>query len=199
MISQSVEELSQRPEPKIIYGERVVLREMNRADVDLMARWPPFYEPELKWANLELTRPVDREFYFQRGRSGYDRRRYVIIDAGGELVGTIGLRNIDFHSDIGTLGIIIRADRVSRGIGTDAVRALVKFSIEELGLTRVLLDVVETNTRAIRCYERVGFRLIGKHRGPRNVVYLDMEIRPDEPRNGHVGGVEQANHNHLRS
>ena len=84
-----------------------------------------------------------------------------------ETVGTIGLRALDFHRGEGTLGIIIRSDRVGCGLGSDAVRTLVGFGFEELGLERIVLDVAEDNTRAIRCYETVGFRLVGRHMGPR--------------------------------
>ncbi|HLH72453.1 MAG TPA: hypothetical protein VKX96_04145, partial [Chloroflexota bacterium] len=85
------------PEPTQIQGERVVLREMVRADVDEMAKWPRFSEPELQWANLDLTFPSDRDLYFERGRSNATRRRFVILDETGRIIGTIGLRDLDFR------------------------------------------------------------------------------------------------------
>ncbi len=180
MIRQSAGQYSSRTEPKILYGRRVVLREMSRADVDEIAKWPPFLEPAMSWANLDLQRHSGRDFYYHNGRSSYDRRRYVVIDDEEETVGTIGLRALDFHRGEGTLGIIIRSDRVGRGLGSDAVRTLVGFGFEELGLERIVLDVAEDNTRAIRCYETVGFRLVGRHMGPRGRAHLDMEIGRDE-------------------
>ena len=54
MIRQSAGQYSSRTEPKILYGRRVVLREMSRADVDEIAKWPPFLEPAMSWANLDL-------------------------------------------------------------------------------------------------------------------------------------------------
>src|SRR5579875_1333989 len=131
------------PEPTQIQGERVVLREMVRADVDEMAKWPRFSEPELQWANLDLTFPSDRDLYFERGRSNATRRRFVILDETGRIIGTIGLRDLDFRRGDGTLGIIIRADAVDRGYGTDAIRSLAGYAFDSLGLRRVLLDVAE--------------------------------------------------------
>ena len=64
-----------------IRGRRVTLRHMVRADVDRMAAWPRFVEDDLKWANLDLTYPSDRDTYFERGRTNASRRRFVIADA----------------------------------------------------------------------------------------------------------------------
>jgi diamine N-acetyltransferase len=163
-------------EPGVIRGERVTLREMVRADVDEMARWPRFVEPELQWANLDLTFPVDRDGYFERGRSNATRRRFVIRNEQGELIGTIGLRNLDFRAGEGTLGIIIRADAVGRGYGTDAIRSLVRYAFDVLGLRRVVLDVAENNPRAQHVYEKIGFVPVGTHRGPHGLRYIDMVL-----------------------
>lgn len=166
-------------EPAEIRGERVTLRHMVRADVDEMARWPRFVEPDLQWANLDLTYPADRDAYFERGRSNATRRRFVIRNETGELIGTVGLRSLNFRAGHGTLGIIIRADAVGKGYGTDAIRALVRYAFETLGLKRVLLDVAETNVRAHHVYEKLGFVPIGEHLGPQATVYVDMELSRD--------------------
>ena len=163
-------------EPSEIRGERVVLRTMVRADVDQMATWPRFADPDLNWANLELDHPDDRDSYFERGRTSATRRRYVILDEAGAIIGTIGLRNLDLGMGEGTLGIIIRADAVDQGYGTDAVQTLIRHAFRELRLRRVLLDVADTNQRARRVYDKLGFVPIGQHVGPGQVLYVDMAL-----------------------
>ena len=167
-------------EPDEIRGERVVLRRMVRADVDEMAAWPRFVEPDLQWANLDLSFPSDRDLYFERGRTNATRRRFVVRDEAEELIGTIGLRNLDFRAGEGTLGIIIRADAVEKGYGTDAIRAVARYAFDTLGFRRVLLDVAETNRRAFHVYEKLGFVVIGQHLGPQAVLYIDMALTRDE-------------------
>ena len=171
------------PEPRIeeVPGERVVLRDLARADVDLMARWPRFADAELQWANLDLATPRERDAWFERSRSNLTRRRFTIwtrepSGRGDRAVGTIGLRNIDFRYREGTLGIIVNAGDVSRGYGTDAIRALVRYAFERLGLRKVYLDVAEGNARAQRCYDRIGFVRIGQHRGAEGILYIDMVL-----------------------
>ncbi len=163
-------------EPAEIRGERVTLQHMVRADVDEMAAWPRFSEPDLQWANLDLTYPADRDAYFERGRTNATRRRFVIRDETGALIGTVGLRNLNFRDGHGTLGIIIRADSVGKGYGTDAIRSMLWYAFDWLHLQRVLLDVAETNHRAQHVYEKLGFVPIGEHLGPQGVIYIDMVL-----------------------
>ena len=155
-------------------GERVILRELVRSDVDEMAYWPRFTEPELQWANLELGSPRDRDSWYERSRSNPTRRRFTIWNKDGRVIGTIGLRNIDFRFGEGTLGIIVNAGDVGSGYGTDAVRTLARYAFARLGLRKVYLDVAEGNERARRSYERVGFVRIGQHRGADGLLYIDM-------------------------
>jgi diamine N-acetyltransferase len=159
---------------QIAEGERVILRELTRGDVDEMSRWPRFEELELQWANIELGTSRERDAWYERSRSNPTRRRFTIFARDGRAVGTIGLRNIDFRFGEGTLGIIVNAADVGGGYGTDAVRTIVRFAFERLGLRKVYLDVAEDNERARRCYDRVGFVRIGQHRGPEGINYVDM-------------------------
>jgi aminoglycoside 6'-N-acetyltransferase len=49
----------------------------------------------------------------------------------------------------------------NRGIGTEAVRRVVKHLIEERGHHRVTIDPAADNAAAIRTYEKVGFKPVG--------------------------------------
>ena len=78
-----------------------------------------------------------------------------------------------------SLGILIgEKDYQGRGFGPDAVRTMLKFAFDELNLHRVELDVMAFNTRAIRCYEKVGFRHEGIRRESffRGGKYHDLHV-----------------------
>ena len=45
----------------------------------------------------------------------------------------------------------------NQGYGTEATRLMLKHAFETLNLNRIFLHVYETNPRAIRAYEKVGF------------------------------------------
>jgi aminoglycoside 6'-N-acetyltransferase len=48
-----------------------------------------------------------------------------------------------------------------RGLGTEAVRRLVRYLIDERGHHRITIDPGTENTAAIRSYEKVGFKPVG--------------------------------------
>jgi aminoglycoside 6'-N-acetyltransferase len=48
-----------------------------------------------------------------------------------------------------------------RGIGTEAVRRVVRHLIDECGHHRITIDPAATNVAAIRAYEKVGFTRVG--------------------------------------
>jgi RimJ/RimL family protein N-acetyltransferase len=52
----------------------------------------------------------------------------------------------------------------SKGYGTDSMHVLLRFAFTELNLQRVTLSVFEYNPRAIRSYEKAGFRHEGRMR-----------------------------------
>jgi aminoglycoside 6'-N-acetyltransferase len=49
----------------------------------------------------------------------------------------------------------------SRGLGTEAVRRLVRHLIDDRGHHRITIDPATANTAAIRAYEKAGFRPVG--------------------------------------
>ena len=80
----------------------------------------------------------------------------MLEKAGGAFIGNIEL--MDRGEDAGELGIAITAAKQDRGYGTEAVSALTAYGRERLGLKRIFLRTDPDNARAIRVYEKCGFR-----------------------------------------
>ena len=62
------------------------------------------------------------------------------------------------------IGIYQREDW-GKGYGTDAMQLMLRYAFVELNLRRVSLTVFEYNPRAIRSYEKCGFKVEGRSRG----------------------------------
>ena len=89
----------------------------------------------------------------------------------GRLIGFVSIHSIEWNNQAGTLSIGIgRPTDQSRGYGSDALRLMFNYAFHELGLYRVGLDVIGNNPRAIRAYEKAGFKLEGTLR---SAVYRD--------------------------
>jgi len=73
---------------------------------------------------------------------------------------------VDFvHADA-MVGIsMCDRDFWGKGYGTDAMKLCLQYAFTELNLFRVTLGLLEYNVRALRSYEKAGFRMEGRSRG----------------------------------
>lgn len=98
---------------------------------------------------------------------------YVAMDCGDgwwEEETDPGVRGIDqFLCDGGTLG---------QGIGSRMVAAFVRELFGDPGVTTVQTDPHPANARAIRCYEKAGFRPVGRIATPDGPALLMVVKRP---------------------
>jgi RimJ/RimL family protein N-acetyltransferase/precorrin-6B methylase 2 len=110
-------------------------------------------EDERKWFQSVVTAPD----------SGI---RTWAIEADGRHIGNCAL-HLREHGRAG-FGIII-GDKTQwgKGYGAAALREVLRIAFEEIGLHRVYLQTDSGNLRAVRCYEKCGFRhegLLRQHR-----------------------------------
>jgi len=81
------------------------------------------------------------------------------------MIGFIELGGFDWAAGTAWVGIGVgERDYRGKGYGTDAMKALLHYAFTELNLHRVNLNVFEFNLRAIRSYEKAGFKYEGTER-----------------------------------
>lgn len=80
----------------------------------------------------------------------------MIEKSSGAFIGNIEL--MDFTETEAELGIAITAAKQELGYGTEAIRSVTDYAFDQLVLKRVFLKVYPDNARAIRVYEKCGFR-----------------------------------------
>jgi RimJ/RimL family protein N-acetyltransferase len=82
-----------------------------------------------------------------------------------QLIGFVVLFNLKWRNQTSEMAIGIGAKAFwGKGYGQDALNLILNYAFSELCLHRVSLTVLGYNTRAIKAYERVGFRHEGTHR-----------------------------------
>lgn len=142
-----------------IRGERVTLRPVVAADAAGLAAILETPEVARWWPAYDRAR-VDAEFLVPE-----DGVLAYAILAGDRLVGLIQESEEDDpefrHASI---DLFLDPDVHGRGLGPDAIRALARHLIEQRGHHRLTIDPAADNLQAIRAYEKVGFRPVGRLR-----------------------------------
>lgn len=145
------------PGPRVttLAGARVTLRELTVADAGWITAM--LGEPDVAawWGDWDLQR-VERELL------GDDEQQWLAVVHGGEPAGIVGWwEEADPQYHFAGVDVTLRTDRIGQGLGADAVRTLARWLLSDGGHHRVTIDPAAANARAIRCYERVGFRPVG--------------------------------------
>jgi RimJ/RimL family protein N-acetyltransferase len=129
---------------------------------------------DTEFSRLEDTEPVkvfspkQVQITFEKILSdGYFFAIHALAD--DKLIGMIDLSGFDWPGRNAWVGVGL-GDREywGKGYGTDVMHVLLRFAFHELNLHRVNLNVFEYNPRAIRCYEKVGFKHEGRMRSALN-------------------------------
>jgi ribosomal-protein-alanine N-acetyltransferase len=113
------------------------------------------------------------DFYDDDGLSVLNPERFDIVrDETGAFVGFFYFEE---RGDDVFYGLGLRPDLTGRGLGLEFVQAGVALARERFGRRRIILDVAEFNERAMKVYERAGFRVTGQHLRD-GVPFIDMEL-----------------------
>lgn len=153
--------------PPLIRGQKVVLRRPRADDLPHVRRW--YVDPELARLTRYQTRPMsdsEIELFFRSRLLAPDALAYAILELPSQrLVGFTTFSGLDadngsvlYHITIG------EREAWNRGLGTETTALMLGHAFERLGLHRVGLTVFEFNERAIRAYEKAGFRIEGRLR-----------------------------------
>jgi RimJ/RimL family protein N-acetyltransferase len=171
----------------MIVGEKVRLRALQEEDAEDCWRWLNDVEvTRTLQRRYPLSRLAEREFVERMMKPQANDKVFGIETLDGLYIGNVGLHRISWEDRRATFGIFVGERKYwSKGYGTDATRAVVRFAFDQMNLNRVDLQVAADNERGIRCCEKVGFVREGVQRQHRyrDGLYVDtvfMSILRDE-------------------
>ncbi len=154
---------------------------------------------------LRKLEPKDTEFFYKAKNnpevsswlggfnSGYSKRQieewidfnsagksdlvYAIVDEADEAVGQVGLYKIDHRIRSAEFAIMVGVPELwGTGLGTLITHLVLAHGFKNLNLNRIYLELLETNERAMKLYEKVGFKFEGRRRQAqfKHGRYLDV-------------------------
>jgi aminoglycoside 6'-N-acetyltransferase len=139
-------------------GARVTLRPARPNDAETfrailtepsVARWwgaqRPGVDVALDWLDADADTTV-----------------FAIEHDGGVIVGSIQTtEETDPDYRHASIDLFLTTTAQGQGLGTDAIRTLARYLFDARGHHRLTIDPSAANERAIRTYERLGFRPVG--------------------------------------
>ena len=139
----------------------------------------PLREQDLPLLLEWLNRPHVSEWWRGEGSLDELRANYLQSDArpffaylDGDAVAYIQSYPAKERGVVGIDQFLAHQHHLSRGLGTLLVRQFVEFLFRDPTVGAIEVDPAPGNGRAIRCYEKAGFRFIARVVGPDGPAHL---------------------------
>jgi aminoglycoside 6'-N-acetyltransferase len=138
----------------VLRSERLTLRPLGEDDLDRLVVL--LADPSVRrwWGTIEGPERLREDLR-------HDGCAFA-IQVGGTIAGWLGVseeNEPDYRH--AALDIALGAEHQGRGLGSEALRIVIRWLIEARGHHRFTIDPAVANARAIRAYAAVGFRAVG--------------------------------------
>lgn len=149
-------------------GEKVHLRELEPADVQLLYRWEN--DPDT-WRVSGTTAPFSKkqlEDYVASVGDIYSDgqlRTIICLNEDQRPVGTVDLFDHDPVNQRAGVGILIASpeDR-GQGFAKEALQLLMEHAFERIGLHQLYCNIAASNAPSLELFKAQGFREVGRKR-----------------------------------
>jgi len=139
----------------VLRGERLLLRPVTEDDAARLLQI--LHEPEVaRWWGVFDAKRVREDLIDPPDETVF------AVELDRELIGAVNVYEEPTpeyrHA---SLDIFLAPDRHGQGLGTEALLVVARYLVDERGHHRLTIDPAADNDRAIRVYERLGFRPVG--------------------------------------
>lgn len=167
---------------KKLEGDRIYLSPMNPDDAEIYTKWLNNREINqyLSVHNSLISLKGEREYL-----DSFSTKEFllaIVKKENDELIGNIGIEEINYKNGTGELGIFIGEESsLGKGYGTEAIKLLTDYAFKELRLHSIYLRTYDFNERAQKAYEKCGFKEFGRRHEAEfidgkyhDVVYMEL-------------------------
>ena len=137
-----------------LIGNKILLIEIRNEDLDF------FNNPEIEKNVVGWSKPVtmnEQINWFQNLKNDPNIRFMIVNINDTEIYGTGIISKIDYKNKSCNLNIKLDPNFHGKGIGTESIAILVKYSFEELNLNRITANILEYNIGSQKIFEKNGF------------------------------------------
>ncbi|MEZ4562184.1 MAG: GNAT family N-acetyltransferase [Thermomicrobiales bacterium] len=153
------------PRNALIGSERLALRPFNTADAEFLSRTVrQESDGGFGHSRFPISTLVFASWFSDIGKESpsSDMEIAVVLRESGEIIGEVGLYDIDWIARHGETGSwLYKAEHRGSGYGTEAKLLLLEYAFERLGLNMLWSWVKETNPRSQAALRKQGYRDAG--------------------------------------
>lgn len=154
----------------LFQNDSLKVREIEEKDKHILARW--LSDPQVLEFYEGRDNPFDLDKINEAFYSPEDNEVKCIVEFGGTEIGYIQFYQLDDETkkvygylnddekNYGTDQFIGEVEYWNKGIGTLLVTSIVTYLVKNKNADRVVMDPQIRNVRAIRCYEKCGFKKV---------------------------------------
>ena len=148
-----------------ISGRLVKLRAIEESDLQFLHVWAN--NPLVQAGIGETHFPSSMDFHldwFAKIKKEKNNLQLIIETNNGKVIGLSSLMNIDLRHGHAWYGIVIGDESAhGTGVALDAIRAIMRYSFEELRLERLDGGVMESNTKSLNLFRSklIGWDILG--------------------------------------
>ena len=151
---------------KIISNDIVTLRSLEPTDLDVLFKWE---NDCWLWTVSNIMTPSPKSYQWQYLQN-YDSdifntrqlRLMITLTENGEPVGTVDITNLDPFNNRAELGIMVDKAFQGKGIGDEALKLIIGYVRDYLGLFQLYALVPVSNTTCAALLKKHGFATAGQ-------------------------------------
>ena len=180
--------------PRVLTGTRVYLRPLAKEDLVYLRKWSDDAEIRALIGETTPMSQADCEKFLEEACADNSREWFVVvIKKNNRVIGEAGLLRMFPAWRMTDVSVIIgEKEEWGKGYGTETILLLLDYAFRHLDFHRVAIGVVGFNERALRFWQKVGFRREGIQRDGyyydnKYYDFVMMSILEDEFRELHAG------------
>ncbi len=165
---------------------RISIRFIETTDIDILLKWRNDKEifRYLGGGYCPVNRAKQEEIVDSMIKDNLAQKAFRYIICKDDIpIGFVGLYEINLRNGTCELGIYIgEKDEWGKGYASQAY-GLVKEEAKKIGLRKIKLQVVKTNTNAVKMYQKLQFRIVGELKEERlidekyhDVIIMEQQI-----------------------
>lgn len=148
-----------------LVGEKCYLSPVSLEDAERYTEWVNDMEIGQFMLFTPMVMDIEKERAALYHLMQSDHVFAIIEKDTNKVIGNCGLHQLDNVHRHAVLGIFIGEKTFwNQGIGAEATSLLLDFGFNVLNLHNISLDVFGFNKRAVKCYEKIGFKYAGTRR-----------------------------------